>query len=108
MKKNITKGLTAIAMAFTFASCTTTMPLTATNNPIGSKEGTSTNKCFFAAPVVSAGPGQVTSYGLCTSNKKYGIQQAAADAGISKVGTVDLKTQNLFIMTKFTLIVTGE
>lgn len=102
------KGLSAIALAFTFASCTTTMPLTATNNSIGSKEGSSTNKCFFAVPVVQAGPGQVTSYGLCTNNKKYGIQQAAEDAGISRVATVDLKTQNLFFLTKFTLIVTGE
>ena len=81
MKKNMIKGLSAIALAFTFASCTTTMPLTATNNSIGSKEGSSTNKCFFAAPVAQAGPGQVTSYGLCTNNKNTAFNKPLRTLG---------------------------
>lgn len=108
MKRLAINLLGAAVIGLGLSSCTITNPLTATNNPIGNKVGTSKNTCLFGYNYFGAGPGLPTSYGICFNNGDYGIQEAAASAGIDKVATVDLKIQNLFFVTKFELIVTGN
>ena len=80
-------------------SCTTTLPLTATNNEIGSKEGTSTSTCLFSVGGISSG---------IVLNKNYGVQEAAKNGNLTTIATVDLKVQRFFFFTKNTLIVTGK
>ena len=76
------------------ASCSLTLPVAATNNPVGSKVGTATATGFF---------------GVLFFNADASIQTAAKNAGISKVSTVDIKMTNiLFILTSYETIVTGE
>lgn len=108
MKKTLLNSLGALEIALAFSSCSVTNPLTATNNPIGDKVGTSKNSCLFGANTYGAGPGLATSYGICFNTKDYGIYEAAKAGGISKVATVDLKTTNYLFFTKFELIVTGK
>lgn len=96
------KILGIILIGAAMASCSTTVPVAATNNPIGSKEGTSTTNCVFGM----AGPGLLSS-GIVT-NKKYSIADAAKQGGISKIATVDIKTTSYIFFTKATIIVTGE
>ncbi len=98
-------------------SCTTTSPITATNNTMGTKVGTASNSCIFgfggagggAPSVASSGRGfNMISFGVCFNNKSYGIAEAAQNAGIERIGTVDLKTKWYVFFTKYELIVTGE
>lgn len=100
-----------------FTSCSVTSPLTATNNEMGDKVGTSKNSCLFAfygnantmASASTMGLGyNVISAGTCFNNKQYGIIDAARNGGISEVATVDLKKTNYWLFTKYELIVTGK
>lgn len=95
MKKLLLSGIAAA----TLASCSMTSPVTATNNPIGSKEGKSETTCIFYGGGLSSG---------IVLNKSYGIAEAAKKGKITKIATVDLKVQNFLIFSKNTLIVTGE
>lgn len=80
--------------ALFLASCSVTMPVSATSNPVGSKVGTSTGRCFF--------------YALCFG-ADASIQSAAKDGGITKISTVDMKTTNILgIVVTYKCIVTGE
>ena len=105
--KNIYKIFTVVTLGFSIVSCSTILPIQATNNKVNLKKGTSTNSCLFAAPIPGQGPGTAVSYGICF-NKKYGIIEAAKKGGIDKVGSVDLKSTNYLLFTKYELIVTGE
>lgn len=83
-------------------SCSTIYPVTATNNPIGSKTGKSTTTILFgAATGANLGTGLVL-------NKDYGVIEAARKASIEKVGTVDIKVTNYYLFQKAEIIVTGE
>jgi hypothetical protein len=103
----IIKYAFAIILIISMASCTVTRPYAVTNNPIGTKVGSSTNPClsFFNSSRFAS---DISAYGLCLNNANYGIQQSAKNAGITKVGAVDLKTRNVLIMHTYTLIVYGE
>ena len=93
------------------SSCSTTTPLTATNNPVGDKTGVSKNTCLFASeryPLSFQTEGQITSNGLCFNTSDYSIKEAADKAGIDKVGAVDLRKTNYIIWTEFELVVSGE
>lgn len=110
--------LMGVAFSLGLGSCTTISPITATNNSVGTKVGTASNTCIFtagaaaaqAAPsVAGAGNGfNLISAGLCFNNGSYGIVDAAQNAGIERVGSVDLKTSWYVFFTKYELIVTGE
>lgn len=94
----------------TLSSCSTTVPLTATENPIGNKIGTSKTTCLFpvAPPQTTASINMLlTSSGICF-NKNYSIYEAANEGGISEVATVDLKTTNYVFWTEYELVVTGK
>jgi len=92
-------GLVAIAL---MSSCATTVPYAATNNPIGSKKGTSKTVILF---------GMSTQQNLGTGivlNKNYGVIEAAKKGKITNLATVDLKVTNYGLWIKSEIIVTGE
>lgn len=98
------KYAAVLLFVISMASCSTTRPYAVTNNPIGTKVGTSVNKCILRMTAY----GNISASGLCFKNNDYGIYQAAKKAGISKVGAVDLKIANKIFYTEYTLIVYGE
>jgi hypothetical protein len=100
----IVKYASILLLFISMASCSVTRPYAVTNNPIGTKVGTSENTCLFSANY----GGNISANGICFKNNEYGIQQAAKKAGISKVGAVDLKVTRQIISRKYTLIVYGE
>lgn len=97
------KKLTLVGLAGLFLSaCTTILPVTATNNPIGSKTGTSkTSILFGGANGANLGAGLVF-------NKDYGVIDAAKNGSIERVATVDIKVTDYIIFKKAEIIVTGE
>lgn len=101
-----------------FSSCSSTIPLTVTENEVGDKSGTSQNTCLFAFSESyftnnpryrSTIQGKVpTSTGTCFNNEDYGIREAAKRAGIENVATVDLETTWYVFWTTYELHVTGK
>ncbi len=83
----------ALSFALITASCSVTTPVAATSNPIGSKVGTSSGKCYFK---------------ICR-NVDASIMTAAQNGNITKVSTVDYKVKNfLGIIITHECIVSGE
>ena len=86
--------LIVFALGAILASCSITLPVSATSNTLGSKTGTSEGTVYFA----------VLAFGADAS-----IQSAARNGGITKISTVDMETTNVLgIITKYKCIVTGE
>ena len=84
--------ISAVSMFIT--SCSITMPVSATSNPVGSKVGKAKASGFF---------------GMIYIDADASIQQAAKNGGITKISTVDMKKTNfLGIFTGYECIVTGE
>jgi len=100
-----------LGIALVVSSCTTTDPLTVTNNEIGDKTGRVSNTCIFgfeqAAPAVAGGQ-KITSAGICLNNDKYFISEAASKANIKEIGAIDLRTTDYFLWTKYELLVHGK
>ncbi len=81
-------------LSIVLSSCSLTKPVSASSNTIGSKVGKATGTCFL---------------GYLCFGADASIQSAAKNGGITKVSTVDLKTNNLLgIIVTYTCIVTGE
>lgn len=96
-------------IAVVMSACSSTMPVTVTNNSIGSKVGVAKNNCVGAATPAPAGQDFfLVSGGWCFNDKNYGLAEAAKDGGISRIATVDLKVTDYLIFQKYELIVTGE
>ncbi|MDA7803121.1 TRL-like family protein [Crocinitomix sp.] len=93
------KLISAFIIGLVAVSCSTVMPITATNNEIGDKVGESSTSCIFGVGGISSG---------LVTNKNYGVQEAAKNGGLTTIATVDLKVQNFLFFTKNTLIVTGK
>ena len=90
MKAVITLGLVAIFLT----GCSITLPVAATSNDVGSKVGTSTATGYLGALFFDA---------------DASIRTAAANGGITKISTVDIKIGSLFnIITTYECIVTGS
>ena len=82
------------AMLMFITSCSITLPVSATSNPVGSKIGTAKASGFF---------------GMLYMDADASIKQSAENGGITKISTVDIKTTNfLGIFTGYECIVTGE
>ncbi len=83
-----------IAIAAMMSSCSLTLPVAATSNPVGSKVGTS----------------KATGYlGMLFFDADASIQSAAKNGGITKISTVDIKQGNVLnIIVTYETIVTGE
>ena len=92
MKKVLLCASAALAMAM--SSCTITLPINATSNPVGAKVGTATADIFFS----------VFCFGGDAS-----IKTAAKNGGISRISTVDMKQMTILnVYTQLTTIVSGE
>jgi len=90
MKKVFAVGCAAVMLA----SCSITVPVNATSNPVGSKVGKSSGNCFLA----------FLCFGVDAS-----IQTAAKNGGISKISTVDYTNKNILgIIITHETTVTGE
>lgn len=86
--------LITLATAGIMTSCSLTLPVAATSNPVGSKVGTASGTGFLG----------VLFFGADAS-----IQTAAKNAGITKISTVDIKRDDILgLITTYTTIVTGE
>jgi hypothetical protein len=93
MKKLLLSVVVAASLT-TLPSCSITLPVAATSNPIGSKVGQQSADIFL---------------GVLCFDGDASIKTAAKNGGISKVSTVDIKTFNVLgIYQKVTTIVTGE
>ena len=99
MKKVIVSTLAAAALALAATSCvtTTTVPYSVTSNTIGSKVGEATTTYLFGVFPLPFDQGE-----------NGGIAAAAKAGEITKVATVDIKTSNLLLIVKKTIVVTGE
>ena len=90
MKIVITLGLVTLFLT----GCAITLPVAATSNAVGSKVGTSTATGYF---------------GVLFFDADASIRSAAANGGITKISTVDVKVSSLLnIITSYECIVTGS
>ena len=86
----ITLGLVSLFLT----GCAISFPVAATSNDIGSKVGTSTATGYFGALFFDA---------------DASIRTAAANGGITKISTVDMKVSNMFgVIMTYECIVTGS
>jgi len=93
MQKNIAVLLCSMFIAFGLASCSLSLPVAATSNPVGTKTGTSK-----ATVILGMGTGGDAS-----------ALAAARSAGITRIATVDLRRGTfLGIVTTYTCTVNGE
>ncbi len=96
--KKIQTGLkmftVAAISAALLSSCSITMPVNATSNPMGSKVGRA----------------KATGYlGVLFFNADASIRTAAKNGGISKISSVDIKSSNILnLIVSYETIVTGE
>jgi hypothetical protein len=94
MKKTFQTLALLLCMAAITSSCSLTLPVSATSNPVGNKVGTATAPVFLRVLVF---------------NGDASIQTAAKNGGITKISTVDLKkTDILGLYGTYECIVTGE
>lgn len=88
------KLIFSLILAAGLTSCSVTVPVNATSNPVGSKVGSASTTSIF---------------GLFFDGGDASIRTAAKKGGISKISTVDFKATNyLFIVGMYETIVTGE
>ncbi|MCF0158938.1 MAG: hypothetical protein HUJ83_10570 [Veillonella sp.] len=95
MKKKLLFIATICLLALGCGSCVSTMPLTATSNTVGHKEGRATQRVVL---------------GLFRSGNA-GINEAAKKGGIKKISHVDVKHKDILggiIVAETTTIVYGE
>ena len=84
----------AVVGAAMLASCSLTLPVSATSNTIGSKTGKSKGTCYLSF--------------LCF-DADASIATAAKNGGITKISTVDITHGNILgIIVTYTTTVTGE
>lgn len=92
--KNLKMFAAMFAVVLLLASCSVTMPVAATSNPVGSKVGTAKATGYF---------------GVLFFGQDASIQSAAKNGGITKISTVDVKQGNVLgIIWTYETIVTGE
>lgn len=90
------KAVFALAGAamFVLSSCSITVPVNATSNPVGNKVGKSSGTCYLST----------LCFGVDAS-----IQTAAKNGGISKISTVDYTQKNVLnLLITHETTVTGE
>jgi len=89
--KTIFALLAVVAM---MSSCSLTLPVAATSNPVGTK----------------VGEAKATGYlGVLFFDADASIRTAAKNGGITKISTVDIKQENVLnLIFTYTTIVTGE
>ena len=89
--KTIFALLAVVAM---MSSCSLTLPVAATSNPVGTKVGEAKATGFL---------------GVLFFDADASIRTAAKNGGITKISTVDIKQENVLnLIVTYTTIVTGE
>ena len=91
------KALAAVALCALVSSCATiSNPVTATTNPVGSKCGVAESTIYLGT--------------WSSKGEENGIQQAAKNAGITKISHVDTYRKNILwgLVIKQTTKVYGE
>lgn len=89
--KTIFALLVVVAM---MSSCSLTLPVAATSNPVGTKVGEAKATGFL---------------GVLFFDADASIRTAAKNGGITKISTVDIKQENVLnLIVTYTTIVTGE
>ncbi len=92
MKKIIYTAAACVAMGL--SSCSITMPVAISSNPIGAKTGSAKADVYL---------------GVFCFGGDASIQSAAKNGGITRVATVDMKMTSLLnLLNTYTTIVTGE
>ncbi len=99
------KLIVACAAGVVLTSCAVTMPYAVTNNPVNGKKGVSKTNLIFGTTGAWGGSIQ---QGLYSTNKKFGVIEAAKKGKIETIGSVDIKSTNYIFFTKVEVIVTGE
>ncbi len=99
--KNLKTLLLGATVLF-FASCTITRPYAVTNNAIGDAVGTSKTTLIFGT---SAGTNLQTA--IFSTNKQFGVIEAAKNGNVDKIATVDVQTSNFVLFSTVRIIVTG-
>jgi len=86
--------LAVVSVAF-LSSCSVTVPVTATSNPVGSKVGTAKSTQIL---------------GFFPGGGDMSIKTAAKNGGITKISTVDFKHSLVFLyfVQSYETIITGE
>ncbi len=103
--KAMKKLIIACVAGITLSSCAATLPYAVTNNPVNCKKGVSTTNVIFGT---SGAWGGSIQQGVYSTNKKFGVIEAAKKGKIETIGSVDIKTTNYLIFKKVEVIVTGE
>jgi hypothetical protein len=94
MLRKIKAGIALLAVVAMLSSCSLTLPVNATSNPVGGKVGTATATGYL---------------GILFFNADASIQKAAKNGGITRISTVDIKqTSILNLIVTYETIVTGE
>ena len=92
--KKLLVGAVAIVATMSLTSCSMTMPVAATSNPVGSKVGRASGNSYL----------YLLYFGLDAS-----IQTAAKNGGITKISTVDIKRSDILgLIQTHEVIITGE
>jgi hypothetical protein len=92
--KKVRSALALLSVAALLASCSITLPVAATSNPVGGKVGMASGTVYL---------------GLFAFDADASIRTAAKNGGITKIATVDMKTSNtLNLIYTYETIVTGE
>ena len=91
--KNLNKLILIGVVLVLTTSCSLTLPVSATANPVGSKVGIAKASGFF---------------GYLYFDADASIKTAAKNGGITKISTVDIKKTSFLIFTGYECIVTGE
>ncbi|MCT4561906.1 MAG: TRL-like family protein [Crocinitomicaceae bacterium] len=94
MKNLVLRGVLALGLLVSVASCTLVLPVTAANAPIGNKVGKSTSTVLF---------------GTLYLNQKYGLGEAIKKGKItSAIAVIDEETTDYILFQKKTLIIYAE
>jgi hypothetical protein len=94
MIKKITTFVMMVAIAAVMSSCSLTLPVNATSNPVGNKVGTAKATGFL---------------GVLFFDQDASIRSAAKNGGITRISTVDIKQGNILnLIVTYETIVTGE
>ena len=92
--KKLTKLFAVLFAVILMSSCSLTLPVSATSNPVGDKVGTASGTGYL---------------GVLFFDADASIQSAAKNGGITKISTVDMKQTNILnIIVTYETIVTGE
>ncbi|HHV37444.1 MAG TPA: protein trl (tRNA-associated locus protein) [Candidatus Cloacimonetes bacterium] len=86
--------LSVMVVLMLVSACTMNRPVAATSNPIGEKVGVFTQTSWFGFPPAK--------------NNKAAIVEAARNAGITEISTVDHNTTWIIFVMKYETIVTGN